>query len=167
MDYVIMMLRVLLANWQDAITGGVILACSVIFIMGIAKMLGLGKIKNEHIKKAILYFSSIVMVFPTTAFYFIIEGISFNWYWCGCGFVALLTIVTYSLYENTGFRAIIHFIGEKSVGRWFGVLWLAFKNKQDNKFTVTQLAMTTADLKEEVKRDLHGHIKEDFDLNDL
>lgn len=169
MENILLMLQVLLANWYTALTGGVILACLVIFIMGVAKKAGLGKIKNKHLKKAILYFGSIVMVLPTTAFYFLIDGINFRWYWWACLFTSILTTITYCLYENSGVRAIVHFVGEKTVGKWFGVLWIAFKEKWDNKTTVNHLSMTTAELREEVRRDLQGHIKikEDLDLTDL
>lgn len=156
-----------LENWQDVIVGGVIVAWSVIFMMGIAKRLGLGKIKNKHLKRAILYFGSLSMVLPVTAMYLFLEHISFDYYWFACGGVGILMTVTYAFYENAGVRALVHCVGEKTVGRVFKTLCLAFKDKADTADTVQRLTMTTNELKEEVRRDLRGHVKEDRDLYDL
>lgn len=167
MESVILMLRVLLANWQEAVIGGVILACSVIFLMGLAKKAGIGKIKNKHLKNAILYFGSIVLVFPLTAFYLFVNGINFRWYWWACLLTAGLTTGIYPFYENSGVRAFVHWVGGKTLGKWFGELWIAFKEKRDNTALKTQLAMTTAELKEEVRKEIHSTIKEDKDLKGL
>ena len=167
MVHVVNVCQYLLDNWQNAIIGGIMIACSVIFLTGMAKMFGLGKIKNKHLKKAVLYFGSLVMVLPSTALYFLIEGISFACYWWGCLFVGVLTTVTYVLYENSGFRALIHSVGEKTVGRVFGVLYLALKERWGNAETIHQLSLTTEELKNEVRRNLKGRSKEDNDLDNL
>lgn len=143
------------------------LSCSIIFLMGISKKLGLGHVKNKHLKKAILYFGSMAMVLPTTALYFLVEGISFDWYWWACIGTGIFTTITYGFYENSGLRILIHYIGKKTVGKVFGVIWFAFGNKLNNEETVRKLAMTTSELKEEIRSELKGRSKDDFDLNDL
>lgn len=167
MENVLAMLQVLLEDWQNVILGGIMLACSVIFLMGIGKTLGLDRVKNKHLKKAILYFGSMAMVIPTTALYFIIEGISFDWYWWACIGIGILTTITYGFYENSGLRIFIHYIGKKTVGKLFGVIWFAFGNKLSKEETIHKLVMTTNELKEEIRSDLKGRTKDDFDLNDL
>ena len=159
--------EVLLGNWQDAIVGGTIVTCSVIFLLGILKKLFLGKIRNKLLRKVVLAFSSIAMVFPTTAVYFLSDNISFDWYWWACGGMSILTIVTYWLYENTGLRNLIAFIGEATVSKWAKIIFSAFINKGDNATTKNQLTMTTEQLKDEVRKEIHVTIKEDNDLKGL
>ena len=156
-----------LENWQDVLVGGVIVAWSVIFMIGVAKRLGLGNIRNKHLKRAILYFGSLSMVLPTTALYLMLEGVDFQYYWYACIGVGIIMTVTYAFYENAGVRALVHCVGEKTVGRVFKTLCLALRDKADGDDTIQRLTMTTAELKEEVRRDLKGHVKEDRDLYDL
>ena len=167
MKEIAFMCKILFDNWLNALIGGVILACSVIFLMGLAKKAGLGKIKNKYLKNAILYFGSIAMVFPTTAFYFAIEGINFRWYWWACLLTAALTTGIYPFYEHSGVRAFVHWVGGKTIGKWFGAIWLAFRGKQDSATLKQQLVMTTEQLKEEVRKEIHTKVKEDRDLKGL
>ncbi len=164
---VAIMAKVLLANWHRAAMGGIIVACSVIFLMGVLKKFVFNKVQNKLARKVLLAFGSVVMTFPITALYFVTDSINFRWYWYGCAMTALLTIVTYWLYENTGLRNLIGVIGELTVNKWLKVIYVAFMNKAENTALKNQLAMTTAELKEEVRKEIHSKVKEDDDLKGL
>lgn len=161
------MAKFLFMNWHRAVMGGIIVTCSVIFLMGILKKFIFNKVKNKLARKALLYFCSIVLVFPITALYFVSDNITFTWYWWGCLLSAMLMILTYSLYENTGLRNIIDLIGGLVVNKWLKVIYEAFINKAENTEIKNQLAMTTEELKEEVRKEIHTAIKEDKDLKGL
>jgi peptidoglycan/LPS O-acetylase OafA/YrhL len=161
------MAKFLFLNWHRALMGGIIVTCSVIFLMGILKKFVFNRVQNKLGRKVLLYFCSIVLVFPITALYFLSDGISFTWYWWGCLLSAMLMILTYSLYENTGLRNIIDLIGGLVVNKWLKVFYEAFVSKIESKALKNQLAMTTAELKEEVRKEIHNTIKEDKDLKGL
>jgi hypothetical protein len=78
METLTLIFHILMANWQRAITGGIIVACAVIFIMGILKKALLGKITNKLLRKVVLSFASLVLTFPATALYFVGDNISFE-----------------------------------------------------------------------------------------
>lgn len=164
MEYLGTQIVALLANWQQALTGGVIVSCSIIVIMGLLKKYWLGKIKNKLLRKVVLSFSSVALAFPVTALYFVSDNISFDYYWVGSALTALMTIFTYWLYENTGCRNVIELIGNKTLGKWFFVIREAYITKKDNKALQNSLAMTTEELKEEIKKDIKHQVKDDDDL---
>lgn len=161
------MLKFLFLNWQCALMGGIIVTCSVIFLMGMLKKFVFNRVHNKLARKVLLSFCSVVLVFPATAIYFVSENIPFTLYWWSCLLFAILTIVTYWLYENTGLRNFIGFVGELTVNKWVKVIYAAFMVKEDNTVTKNQLAMTTEELKEEVRKEIHNTIKEDKDLKGL
>lgn len=161
------MAKFLFLNWHRAVMGGIIVTCSVIFLMGIFKKFVFNRVHNKLVRKVLLYFCSIALVFPTTALYFVSDGISFTWYWWGCLLAAMLMIVIYSLYENTCLRDGIDFVGGLVVNKWLKVIYYAFMNKADKTEVKNQLAMTTAELKEEVRKEIHTMVKEDNDLKGL
>lgn len=159
--------RILMANWQRAITGGIIVACAVIFIMGILKKACFGKIKNKLLRKVVLSFAPIIMAFPTTALYFVSDNIPFQWYWYACALISVLTILMYWLYENTGLRDLITLIGCKTVDKYATVLLAAFVTAKGIDETKNQLTMNTEQLKDEVKKELKNQYKEDPDLKNI
>lgn len=167
MTNVALMAKVLLHNWHRAAMGGIIVACSVIFLMGILKKFVFNRVQNKLARKILLSFCSVVLTFPVTALYFVSDNINFQWYWWGCLLTSILTILTYWLYENTGLRNVIGVIGELTVNKWVRVIYVAFMNKLENTALKNQLAMTTAELKEEVRKEIHNTIKEDKDLKGL
>lgn len=167
METLAFVFHILMANWQRAITGGIIVACAVIFIMGILKKVVLGKIKNKLLRKVVLAFSSLALTFPATALYFVGDNISFRWYWYACALMCVLTIITYWLYENTGLRDLIALIGQKTVGKYATVLVAALAVAAENNDTKNKLTMTTEQLKDEVKKELKKQVKEDNELKGL
>lgn len=162
-------IQALLNNWQQAVTGGIIVCCAVIFIMGCLKrLLDKTPICNcPYLRKAILGFGSLLMTLPMTALYFVADRISFDYYWYGCALMCVGTIVTYWFYENTAFRKLIHAVGERTVGKYWAILLAAYTEHKSNKDTTNQLAMTTAELGEVVKKELKNFSKEDTDLKGL
>lgn len=169
MENVMNILHTLFLNWQEALTGGVIVSCAVIFLMGVLKkMLDKTALANhKNVRKTILAFGSLAMTFPVTAIYFFGKGISFNYYWYGCILCCMSTVFTYWAYENTNFRELIHKIGAKTVGKYWSIFYEAYVEHKNNKDTSTQLAMTTAELSEVVKTEIKKQIKEDNDLKGL
>lgn len=161
------MANALFLNWHRALMGGIIVTCSVIFLMGILKKFVFNRVHNKLARKILLSFCSVVLVFPATAIYFVSDNISFTWYWWGCLLCAILTIVTYWLYENTGLRNVIGLVGELTVNKWLKVLYYAFINKTESKDLKNQFVMPTAELKEEIRKEIHTRIKEDNDLKGL
>lgn len=169
MEYLTNIFQALLNNWQQAITGGIIVACAVIFLMGTLKRF-LDKTplnKYPYLRKAVLSFGSLILTFPITAIYFVADKISFDYYWIGCAFTCVGTIVTYWLYENTACRKLIHAIGAKTVGKYWTIFYEAYTEHKSQKDTSIKLAMTTAELGEVVKKEIKKQIKEDNDLKGL
>jgi hypothetical protein len=169
MEYANQVIQILSLNWERALMGGVLVPCTVIFIMGVMKRL-LAKTRlftNKNVRKAFLAFVSLAMAFPITAFYFFADGISFDYYWLGCLGNCMLTIVTYWLYENTCLRNLIHVIGEKTVGKYWEAIKVIISEKQNEKALSHSLAMTTDELKDVVKKEIKRQVKEDNDLEGL
>ncbi|MBQ8528989.1 MAG: hypothetical protein IJ459_04555 [Clostridia bacterium] len=167
METIELIFRILMANWQRALTGGIIVACVAIFLTGALKKAWLGKIKNKLLRKALLWLASLVLSFPTTALYFVGDNISFRWYWYACALMCFFTTVTYVFYENTGLRDIIHWIGGKTVGKYASVLVAAWFAAKDNEDTTNKLTMTTDELKEVVKTEMKKQYKEDPNLKNI
>lgn len=169
MQNVMNVLQALFLNWQEALTGGVIVSCAVIFLMGVIKKLldktALANYKNA--RKAVLAFGSLLLTFPITAIYFLADGISFNYYWYGCILTCLSTVFTYWLYENTSLRTAIHAVGAKTVGKYWSIFYAAYVDHKNGKELTNQLAMTTAELSEVVKTEIKKQVKEDNDLKGL
>lgn len=169
MEYLSNIFQTLLMNWQQALTGGIIVSCAVIFLMGMLKRF-LDKTplsKYPYLRKAVLAFGSLLLTFPITAIYFVADKISFDYYWVGCACMCVGTIVTYWLYENTALRKAIHVVGAKTVGKYWAIFYEAYVEHQNNKDTSVKLAMTTAELGEVVKKEIKKHAKEDNDLKGL
>lgn len=168
---IITVFNAMISNWQDVLTGGVILTCAIIFLMGILKSAVLGKITNKLVRKIVLAFTSLILVFPSTALYFVTDSINFDYYWYACALVGVATILTYWFYENTGFRNLIHLIGEKTVGKYFAILQAAALSDQSNDVTKAQLITVNSELKqtvkEEVAQELANHKPKDNDLSGL
>lgn len=171
MEKLILFLQICLENWQEIVTGGIILTCSIIFIMGVLKKFLFNRITNKLLRKAVLYFSSIGLAFPATALYFVIDNTSFEYYLITSIFLAVATVLTYSIYENTCLRDFIDFVGEKTVGKWFSVLVNSFLQKKSSKQTKVELLTVTNELKASVREEIAKEIKTsaivDDDLNDL
>lgn len=164
--------RILMANLDRAITGGIMTACAIIFFVGALKKAWLGKIKNEDLRKAVLWITSLVCTLPGTALCFLFADISFRWYWYACVLMCFLTTIMYAFYENTGLRKFIHWVGEKTVGKYvaaFFELIAIIKSGKDVKADVIQnkLTKTTEELKEEIKAEFNKQYKEDPDLKNV
>ncbi len=171
MEKLVFVLQFCVTNWQMVLTGGIILTCAIIFLMGVLKKFIVGKIGNKLLRKVALSFLSLIMVFPATALYFVSESVPFGYYWYACAGVAILTVLTYWIYENTGLRNLIDLIGEKTVGKWVAVLIEAFTERKSNAETKNELISVTADLqatvREEVAKSIKANAATDEDLKDL
>lgn len=161
----------ILSNWQNVLMGGVILTSAIIFLMGILKIVVLGKITNKLVRKIVLAFTSLILVFPSTALYFVSDNINFDYYWYACAAVAVATILTYWLYENTGLRNLINLIGRLTVGKYFAIIQSAALTDQPNAETKVELIDVTSELKqtvkEEIAKELANRKTTDSDLSEL
>lgn len=156
------------ANWQRALLGGLIVVSAVITIMGILKKAIIDRIPNKLVRKIVLAFSSVVLVFPLTALYFVGDKINFDHYWVGCALNASATIIVYWLYENTGCRNLFHKVGNITIGKLVKYIARQIVNS-DNASTQNTVALQeiTSELKSEVKTTLIGSIVNSNHDNDL
>ncbi len=168
-EFIAKVATVFFANWQRALLGGIIVISTVIAILGILKKVLINKISNKTVRKVVLAMSSIVLVFPITALYYVGDSINFDWYLIGCGLCAVGTILVYWIYENTALRNFIHWVGNLTIGRLIQYIALSIVNSNKNNNT-TVLQEITSELKKEVKTGLIKGLtnnKHDKDLDNL
>lgn len=144
----------LLANWQRALLGCIIVVSVIITLMGVLKKVAFDKIGNKLLRKFLLAFTSVLLSFPFTAVYFLADKINFDHYWIGACLNALATIVTYWLYENTLLRNFIHFVGKKTIIKFIEFIAMGIVSKKANskEETVEQLNKGTQELKSTVSQ---------------
>ena len=118
-DWIASFVEYALCNWQSLLVGGVIVVCSVIFLMGCFKNLFLNKIKHKLVRKIVLSFLSLVLVLPATMVIILYKGLSLDYFWVLYAMNSVGTILTYWLYENTGLRNLISLIGRNTVSKFF------------------------------------------------
>lgn len=150
MEFIINTTQFVLSDWYRFLIGGIIVVCAIIVLEGLLKKAFLGKVQNKLLRKVLLAMASIILVFPATALYFVSDNIPFDYYWYGCVVVAVLTIITYWLYENTALRNGIAYIGNKTVVKFATVLYYAVKNP-DKVDVKNELYETNKQLKKTVK----------------
>lgn len=160
-DYFVTAATVALSVWERALIAGVIVVCSVITVVGFLKEALFDKIKNKNLRKSVLAFTSLAMILPVTALYFVFDRISFEYFWAACAMLAPVTILVYWVYENTQLRTLIQKIGENTFHKLF--VWicdnivtsdskkkkekLVAANKDLKSFVATELKATDKDLK--------------------
>lgn len=160
-----------LSNWQEIVLATAIIVCSVIATLGGIKFSLIDKIKNKLVRKIILAFSSLVLILPITAFYFVCGGYSFDIYWYSVFALMPIEIVVYWLYENTGLRNAINKLGSFCCHKII-VAFCASVVDDDNKRTREKLIATNKELKDFTKETitksvLNSKNKVDKDLENL
>ena len=138
-------------NWQDAVVGGVIIACAIIALVGILKKFLFNKISNKLVRKVVLACTSVVLVLPATALYFVSADVGFNYYWLSCLAIAVLTVIGYWLYEHTGLRNLISYIGNTVVLKYGSTLVGIVKEKADSQTAEEMLKDANNSAKQTVK----------------
>ena len=154
-----------LANLQDFFVGGIIVASATIFVMGFFKKFLFNRITNKLARKCVLSFASLVMCLVVTFFFLVGNGLNSQCFWLIYAVNAISTIITYWLYENTGLRNLIAFIGEKTVKKYIGIAYNAI-NGADANTTKAQLVETNAYLKSSTKKEIRAQ-KDKSDVKDL
>lgn len=149
LNFVVSTTKLLLADWQRFLIGGIIVISAIIAIEGILKIAMFDKIKNKTVKKVLLAFTSIVLVFPVTAIYFWLEKIAFTYYFYGVAVLSVLTVLSYWAYENTAFRNLVGFVGKKILLKVKNILDKAFT--EDNVNVIQEIDKAYKDLKTETK----------------
>lgn len=142
--------NVLLENWRQAILGGLIVVSAVIVIMGLIKKL-FNKIQNKLLRKFLLALTSIVMVLPISAIYFVSAGIDYKYFWADYGLLSAATVVTYWLYENTCLRELIHKIGSKTIGKFITFFIGKIKRNDNIEDDMNDLKNLTEGLQKDVQ----------------
>lgn len=143
--------NVLLENWQQALCGGAIVISAVIVIMGMIKKL-FDKVANKYLRKFLLALTSVVLVLPVSAIYFVCAGIDYKYFWGDYALLSCATIVTYWLYENTCLRELIHKIGSLTLGRF--ITFITGKITGGNGITDESLSEFADSLQEDVQSEL-------------
>jgi hypothetical protein len=143
------------ANWQRALLGGIIVVSVVIVLLGCLKGALINKITNKLARKIILAFSSVVLVFPLTALYFVVDGINFDHYWLGSAMNVVLTILAYWAYENTALRDFIHWVGKTVINKFTHYFVLRVTDVDNTqRANTTVLKETMGNLKVDVANQL-------------
>lgn len=154
MNYVI-------SDWQSILVGGAVIVGVVIFILGCLKVSIVNRIHNKMLRKTLLSFLSVALVFPTTAAYTLYNGWSWEYYWWLCGLFALATIVVYWFYEGTHLREGLAWIGKTTVGKFLVLI----RSKPEN--VDAALRQLTKDANKDAKTVLKAHRYKEDDLNNL
>lgn len=154
-----------LANFQDFFVGGIIVASATIVLMGFLKKFLINRIPNKLGRKCVLSFASLVVCLVVTFFFLIGNELSGQCFWFIYGVNAISTILTYWLYENTGCRDLIAFIGNKTIKKYIGIVYNAI-NGADANTTKAQLVEANAYLKASTKTKIQAQ-KDKSDVKDL
>jgi hypothetical protein len=154
-----------LANLQDFLIGGIIVACAVIVLMGILKKAVFNRITNKLARKCALSGASLVLVLPISFFFMVGSGLDFQYYWILYAVNAFFTVITYWLYENTGLRNLIALLGGMVLKKYASVMYSVIEGAK-NDDTKTKLVSATTELKQSVKK-VAKTVKEDESLKDL
>ena len=107
----------ILSDWRSILVGGAVIVGVVMFLVGCFKVSIGNRIKNKALRKTILSFLSLVLVFPITAAYILYNGWSWEYYWWMSGLFAVATIVIYHFYEGYHVREGLMWIGKNTVGK--------------------------------------------------
>ena len=118
-DWIVTNSRYVFSNWQLVLLGGVIVVGIVMFLMGLFKKFISDKIKNKDLRKAVLFFSSIILAAPATLVYMISNGIGLEYFLCLYLVNSVLMIVFYQFYECTSFRKLLSLIGKNAVTKYY------------------------------------------------
>lgn len=148
-DYIVKYAEIFLANWQRALWGGIMSVSAVIVVMGVLKKWIKKLIPEGKLRKFVLAFGSIALVFPATAGVFALESINFNHYWLGVALNSIATIVGYWAYEYTCFRNFIHYVGENTLGRLWNAFVTALKHSKQAKIIANEKLLPVAKEKQE------------------
>ena len=163
------MLAYFARNPDDIIVPVVIMVSAIIVAIGLLKPLLFNRIKNKHIRKAALAFSSIAASFVASFIFFWVRGWAFDDYLAASLALAICCIVTYWLYEYTCLRNLIELIGGMALRKALNILNIA-ATKDDVEAVKAELKKTGEELKAHTKLELKNtanKLKEDKDLKRL
>lgn len=114
--------HLLFTQGQEYLWIGVLMVSAIIVLIGIIKPKTFDKIKNQTIRSIALSLASIAMCFAGTAITFWTKGISFQYFVISAMVVSVFMVLTYWAYAQLGFKKLIHWIGAKALGKFFGIL---------------------------------------------
>ena len=163
------MLAFLAANYNDILVCTVIMVSAIIVAIGLLKPILFNRIKNKHLRKALLAFSNVAACFAAAAVYFFTRGWDFVYYVPAAVALSIGCIVTYWLYENTCLRNLIGLIGGMALRKVLNVACFA-ATTDDVNAVKTELKKTSEQLKSHTKAELKkaaAKSKEDKDLKGL
>ena len=122
---------------------------AIIVAIGIIKFFfKLDKIKCDWLKNIILSVISVASCFVATAITFWTKQLSFEYYWVTAGLVSAVTTLVYHSYAKWGIKNFVHFVGGKTLGKFFG----AFSTAKDLDELQAHLVALPAEVKTASKK---------------
>ena len=159
------LLPIIGTHCQGILVCGLIMVSAIIVAIGLLKPLLFNKIKNKHIRGSVIAFTNVAACFGTVLVYFLLNGISFEYYIAAAVSLSVSCIVIYWLYEFTRLRSLIEVIGTIVLRKVLKVSLFALST-EDVEAVKTELQKTGAELKAHAKKELKK-AAEDKDLRTL
>ena len=153
------------AHYKDIIVYGLIMVSAIIVAIGLLKPILFNRIPNKHVRKVALALTNVATCYLTVLVYFLVCGISLEFYVIAATALSVTCIVTYWLYENTCLRNLIGLIGSMALRKVFFAI-----TSEDVEAVKTELKKTGEELKAHTKQELKktaAKVKEDKDLKTL
>ena len=156
-NHVTQFFSLLFTEKQEYMWIGVGMVSAIIVAIGIMKFaFKLDNIKCDWLKNIILSAISVASCFVATAIMFWTKQLPFEFYWVTAGVVSAFTTLVYHSYAKWGIKNLVHFIGSKTLGKFFG----AFSSAKDLDELQAQLAALPSTVKAETKKKIDEHDKE-------
>ena len=153
------MLKYFGAHYNDIIVNVVIMVSAIIVAIGILKPFLFNRIKNKHVRKAVLAFSNVAGCFIAALIYFFVRDWNLAHYPLAALALSVVCVMTYWLYENTCLRNLIEVVGGIALRKALSVLGTAVTNddvkavKTEYKNAVDQIhSVTKVELKKVVSK---------------
>lgn len=169
MEKVTMFFNYLCENYSEVLVVGAIMVSAIIVFIGLLKPLVFNRIKWKPLRKSILAMLSVGCSFGATAIHYLWQGIAWDYYIHASVAVALLTIFTYWLYENTCLRDLIDKIGSLTIRKFVNVLTMVFDDK-DKAEIRAEVEKVQAEIRQSTKNELKKaskSLKKDKELENL
>lgn len=149
-------------NYQDITVCGIIMVSAIIVAIGLLKPLVFNKIKNKNVRGSVIAFTNVAACFLTVLVYFLMSGISLEFYVLAATSLSFMCIVTYHLYEYTRLRNLIELIGRIAL-RKIAKLSVFALTEEDVEAVKAEAKKVGQELKVGTKQ----KIKQDKDLEKL
>lgn len=156
-NHITQFFSLLFTEKQEYMWIGVCMVSAIIVAIGIIKFFfKLDKIKCDWLKNIILSVISVASCFVATAITFWTKQLSFEFYWVTAGIVSAVTTLVYHSYAKWGIKNFVHFVGSKTLGKFFG----AFSSAKDLDELQAHIAALPSEVKAATKKQNNTHDNE-------